>query len=428
MKQHRKGMRAFVGLAVIALVLTACRGGGESDASGTPGVTSDPCPNAVNPDNGCIYLGVISDLTKGPFAPLALPVTDAQKAFWKRVNEQGGVGGYDIDISKYVADAEYNPEIHNRKYQEMRNEILAMAQTLGSTQTITVIEDMRADKMLGVPASWNSAWQFEEQILPVGANYCFEGMNSIDWAVANKGIKAGDKVVHVGFPNDYGGDAAVGVEVAAKANGLDFVKIETPSGQDNQAGAIAAIKREEPQLVFISTGPAEMATIVGQLAAGGWKGVAMGNGPTWNGALLQSAAAPALKAQYVLAGPWAHFGSDTPGHQAMRDAIGSDITPNIGYIAGWTLSYPMLAALEAAAEMDGGINRENVMAAANALTEVDFEGILPPEAGNRNEPYRATYFAGITDEEPGGNTSLEDAYVGPTAKAYDFTKPCFSLY
>lgn len=130
MKQHRKGLRAFVGLAVIALVLTACRGGGESDASGTPGVTSDPCPNAVNPDNGCIYLGVISDLTKGPFAPLALPVTDAQKAFWKRVNEQGGVGGYDIDISKYVADAEYNPAIHNRKYQEMRNDILAMAQTL----------------------------------------------------------------------------------------------------------------------------------------------------------------------------------------------------------------------------------------------------------------------------------------------------------
>ena len=71
--------RAVVGAAVATLVLTGCRGsdGGSGDSSEAgPGITEEACPEAVNEDNGCIYLGTISDLTVGPFAPLAVPITD----------------------------------------------------------------------------------------------------------------------------------------------------------------------------------------------------------------------------------------------------------------------------------------------------------------------------------------------------------------
>ena len=54
-------------------------------------MTQEACPDAVNPDNGCIYLGVLSDLTEGPFAALAVPITDAQRAYWAQVNEEGGI-------------------------------------------------------------------------------------------------------------------------------------------------------------------------------------------------------------------------------------------------------------------------------------------------------------------------------------------------
>src|SRR5690606_1969115 len=89
--------------------LAACRGseGEQSTEEGMKidfGVTEDPCPEAVNPDNGCIYLGTLSDLTVGPFSPLAPAIVEAQKAFWKRVNENGGIGGYDIDVTTYVRD------------------------------------------------------------------------------------------------------------------------------------------------------------------------------------------------------------------------------------------------------------------------------------------------------------------------------------
>ena len=83
-------------------------------------MTAEPCPEAVNKDKGCIYLGIISDLTEGPFRALAVPITDAQKAFWKRVNDAGGIGDYEVDVTKYIRDNKYNPQMHNQVYQEIK--------------------------------------------------------------------------------------------------------------------------------------------------------------------------------------------------------------------------------------------------------------------------------------------------------------------
>ncbi|GAA1745767.1 ABC transporter substrate-binding protein [Aeromicrobium alkaliterrae] len=429
MTKKRNLLRVGACAMTAALVLTACRGGdsGSSEAGG--GITDEPCPDAVNPDNGCIYLGAISDLTKGPFAPLAVPITDAQEAFWAQVNEDGGVGGYDINLTDHIADSEYNPELHNRKYQEMRDDVAALAQTLGSSQTLAILEDMKADDVIGVPASWNSAWEFEDQILESGASYCFEAMNGVDWAVAERGVA--NKVVAVGYAGDYGGDAAAGVEVAAEANGLEYVALETPAGQENQTGAISQILGEQPDLVYISTGPAEMATIVGGLAQNGFTGTVVGSSPTWNPALLQSAAAPALEALYFQAGPWGPFGTDTPGHQKMRDALG-DVTPNDGYTAGWAWSYALLATLEAAADLDGGITRENLVKAAGELESVDYEGMLPEDAGatdgDPNETaFRQSVISRVDPSAPTGVTIEQDFTAGPTVSDFDFTEPCFSL-
>ena len=95
----------------IALAVPGCRSQ-ESAAPQTGkegikvdfGVTDEPCPQAVDTSKGCIYLGTISDLTEGPFKVLGVPITDAQRAFWQRVNGQGGIGGYEIDATKYVRD------------------------------------------------------------------------------------------------------------------------------------------------------------------------------------------------------------------------------------------------------------------------------------------------------------------------------------
>ena len=52
-----------------------------------------------------------------------------------------------------------------------------------------------------------------------GSAYCADGMNAVDWALANLPVDI--KTIGImGFAGDYGGDWASGVTKAAAANGL----------------------------------------------------------------------------------------------------------------------------------------------------------------------------------------------------------------
>ncbi len=425
--QYRK---IWVLLAALTLVATGCRGGdddGDSGAIDAPGVTDEACPDAVNDDNGCIYLGTISDLTAGPFAPLGVAITEAQKAFWQKVNEDGGIGGYDIDVTKYVKDNLYNPQTHKQVYGEIEGDVLALAQTLGSPTTLAIIPDMTRDDMIGAPASWTSLWAFEDNILESGTNYCAEAMNNVDYAVEEKGITS---VMAVHFPGDYGGDGAAGAQLAAEANGIDFTAVETAPGQETQAGAISAIVGQQPDMVLLGTGPTETAVIVGQAAAQGYVGQFIGLGPTWNPALLDSPAAPALEALYLQSGYWGPFGTDTDGHQAMRDALGELESPSDGYTAGWAWSYPLKAALEEWLDGDYDKDRAGLLEAVQSLESIDYEGMLPDDAGNRSgDPgeniFRQSVISKVDSAAPTGVTIVKDFFEGPTAEAHEFDGACF---
>jgi ABC-type branched-subunit amino acid transport system substrate-binding protein len=426
----RVGAFTATAVLVIAGALAGCRGSTPAANNGGPstdvGVTKEACPNAVNKDHGCIYLGSISDLSVGPFHALAVPITEAQKKFWERVNKAGGIGDYDVDVSTYVRDNKYNPEVHNQVYQEIKGKVLALAQTLGSPTTAAIIADLKANKIVAAPASWTSAWAFEDVIIESGANYCIESMNGIDYAMDTFSPKS---VLAVHYAGDYGDDAAAGAKLGAEARGLKFSHVKTDAGQDKQAAAITAIVNEKPDLVIITTGPAETAAIVGGTAQRGYTGKFIGTSPTWNPGLLQSAAAPALTAMYLQTAPWNAWGTDSPGHKAMREAVGTGVTPNDGYTSGWVWSYPLKAALQKAAK-NGDLTREGLLKAVKSLNTVDYEGMLPSGAGN----YAAGPDAGQVrvsaiykpdKSAPTGVSQVKDLFVGQTAKGYKLDKPCF---
>jgi len=398
------------------------------DAEFDIGVTEEPCPEPVNEDNGCIYLGTISDLTQGPFAALGQSIVESQAAFWRTVNEEGGIGGFDIDVTTYVRDSFYIPERHNQVYLEIKPNVLAIAQTLGSPGTAAILPDLKAEGIVAAPATWSSAWAFEPGIVESGNNYCIESMNSIDYALENFD-PAPAKVMAVHYPGEYGEDGAAGARIGAEANGLEFVDVETPTGADNQAGAIDALVSQQPDLVIITTGPAENAAIVGQAAAQGFTGKVIGTSPTWNPGLNESPAAQALQTLYLQSSPWATYATDTPGHQALRDAIGREDGDD-GLTSGWVWSYPLRDALTAAAEA-GDLTRAGLLEAASNLEEVDYQGMLPEGSGNyAAEPnegaVRGTLFQ-MPDPDSSTGVSLvtEEFFTGPTAESYELTEPCF---
>lgn len=425
-------MKRIGALAGVMLVLAAsvagCRGGAATERGVGPGVTKAACPAAVNRGNGCIYLGIISDLTVGPFAAATVLLTEAQRRFWDRVNARGGIGGYDIDVTTYVRDNRYNPEIHNQAYQEIKGRVLALAQTQGSPTTAAIINDLRASRIVAVPASATSAWAFEDVIIESGANYCLESMNAIDYAVDTFGARS---VLAVHFAGDYGDDAAAGAMLGARARGLRFSHLRTDAGQDRQSAAIASVLAERPDVVILSTGPAEAAAIVGGAAQRGYTGTFIGTSPSWAPGLAQSAAAPALAAQYLRSAFWSGWDSATPGHEALRASLGPGATPHDVYITGWQSSYPLQAALERAAEA-GDLTRDGLLAAVRSLSGVDYEGMLPAGSGNYaagpdGGQVRLTAIYRPDASAPTGVVQVTEFFTGPTAKAYRLTEPCFQL-
>lgn len=416
--------RLVVAAAASALAVTGCgRGGGESEGA-MRGVTEEPCPEAVDDSKGCIYLGVISDLT-GAFKAIGVPLTAGGKAFWDQVNADGGIGDYEVDVSKYAKDNKYDPETHSQVYSEIKNDILSVAQSLGTVPTETMLRDIDAEDLLVIPATLGSNWYFEDRVLEIGTSYCAEAMNAVDYGVDELGA---DGIAAVHFPGDYGDDAMVGARIAAEARGVDFTDVQTLPGAEGQAAAIKTVVESGADLTVLSTGPLEVAAIVGGAVQAGYKGKFVGSIPTWNAALLDSPAGPALESSYLWATSFPLWDNDSPGFEKMRAANGSE-SPNAYFALGWSGGYILKAVLEQAVE-DDDLSREHLLEVATALTEVDSEGMLPEGSGNyagdANEAaIRATQLAVPSKDGSTGVTESIDFFTGPTAEDYDFTEACY---
>lgn len=394
------------------------------------GVTEEACPEAVNADNGCIYLGILSDLTEGPFAALAVPITDAQRAYWAQVNEDGGIAGFDVDIDTYTRDTKYQPAEHAAAYQQIEPNILAIAQSLGTVNTESVLGDMDSNDIVAVPASWWSGYAFSENdhglIMETGYSYCVEAMVGLDWFTENHGEVT--SVAAVGYPGDYGGDSAAGAQLWAEGQGIDDVTV-IPTGPNQVTGGqdavVSAVMAAQPDVVLLAVGPAENAEIVGKLAGGGFTGRFLGSLPTWNPALLESAAAPALVGLYNHLAPTEQWDGTSAGTEAMKASLDGELPPNGGYIIGWVMSYPMHALLEKAAD-EGDLTRAGLRAAMDGL-EVDFDGMAEPitYGGEGADVAVSGLIVGTPNAEaPLGIETSNEFFHGPTFDEVGYAQAC----
>lgn len=441
MRETKRWRRHAAALCAIALAASACGNGddgaaadggddgGDGGIATDVGVTDEPCPDAVNEDNGCIYLGILSDLTVGPFAQLGPQIVEGQRAFFQRVNEEGGIAGYDVDIDTYTRDNEYNPQVQSQLYNEMEPDILALVQTLGTPPTEAILPDMDQDDVVGIPASWWSGWGFEESdyglILESGYSYCIESQIGLDWSNENDGEIG--SVLTVGYPGDYGGDAAAGTRAWAEANDVDdagFVETGPNAQIGSQDAAVSQVVSNGADVTVLAVGPLEAAEIVGGAVANGYEGRFMGSVPTWNPAIMESPAAPALEATFTHVGPWEAFTGESEAHQAMQAALGEGNLPvNDGFTFGWIWSYPMLSLLEAAAE-NGDLTRAGVRAAADGL-EVDYEGALETRIfGEGGDDVRQAVISKPDLSEELNLRSEATGVTGATADAYDYSTRC----
>lgn len=456
----KKGLRLIAVLAVFALIAAACGGDDSSDTTATSaattttadtgsgdttttmpedmgpafdvGVTEEPCPGG-DPERGCILLGMVTDQT-GSFASASPGLLAGHELFWGRVNASGGIGGlFDVDIvDEAIVNNNYTADTHVEVYQEIREDVLALAQSLGTPQTLAALPDMIDDNMVAAPATWWSGWNYAESdgglVLEAGASYCVEAMNATDFAVGNfPGPPATVGIVH--FPGDFGEDYLAGVKLAAEANNLDvlFEQVTLPIALDaEQTEAVNTVVTQAADVTFLVMGPFETATIVGKAAAAGHTKPFVGAGPTWNKALFASDAGPAFEAGlYFNSAPWGPWDTDTPGHAAMRAAAEAAGVPASNFVsAGWVEQYPLKAVLEAAVAA-GDLTRAGVVAAANSLGEVDYEGMVETVSDYGANPVITTSMMNSVDAAAAdGAVLLAGPFTGPTAAAHTYDGPC----
>lgn len=422
--------RAAAPLACAA-TLAACGADDKSGSSGDVmfdnGVTNEPCPEAKNPGNGCIYLGTISDLSEGPFAVVGVEYTAAQKDFWDRVNEDGGIGGFDVDVVKYTRDAKYNPEEHVAKLREIEPHVLALAQSFGTPTTLAGLDIMKRANLVGNGATAWSGWAFEDDglVLESGQSYCVESLNGLDHIAEEFGEPK--RVLAVHFAGDFGGDAAAGAELWGARNDVEVTTLETAPNAvaGSQDAVLAAIRRRQPEVVLVATGPAELGEIVGKAVAAGFEGQFVGSSATYGPSLLKTPAGPALKARYRYVGPHAPYArADTGAHRAMQRARADKLPQSAAYAGGWIASYPLRRLLEQAAKK-GDLTRANVRATVQDVT-VDYEGALPPRRFGRGGATieRQAVIATLDDEAPLSTRIIKDVFVGSTAKDVTIDRAC----
>ncbi|WP_203338297.1 ABC transporter substrate-binding protein [Nocardioides limicola] len=420
--------RAAVIGAVAALVLTGCGRGTDAEEGDVPGVTSEPCPEAIDDSKGCIYLGTVSDFT-GVFSPVGIPMTAGAQAFWDNVNQNGGIGDYEVDTTTHVRDSGYDTTRHAQLFREIRDDVLAIAHSLGTAHTNGILEDAREDDIVVLPASLGSNWLFEDGVVHVGTSYCAEAMNVVDFAVDQLGATSVG-VVH--FPGDYGDDAAVGAAIAAEARDIEIFDYTTgPGGVDEQTAVISGILRDQPDVVLIATSAVETAAVVGATAQQGFRGAFIGSLPSWSGALLGTPAAPALEAMFMHASSIGAWDADTPGHDELRAyAEANDVEPNDWFGVGWAGGHAMKALLEKAIA-DDKLTRSGLVETLGSLTGVDSMGMLPADdgnyAGDSNERApRTTFINRVDPDSATGLTESVPAFTGPTVADYEFTSACYS--
>ena len=201
-----------------------CRGGdddGDAAASrSTPGVTDEPCPEAVNEDNGCIYLGTISDLTAGPVR--AARRADHRRAEGVLAAGQRGRRHRRLRHRRHQvrhATTTTTRRPTSRSTTRSRATCWRWPRPSARPTTLAILPDMKSDDDRRRPGLVDLAVGLRGRHPRVRHQL----LHRVDERrrLRGRGEAAIKSVMAVHFPGDYGGDGAAGAKIARRGERAD---------------------------------------------------------------------------------------------------------------------------------------------------------------------------------------------------------------
>jgi ABC-type branched-subunit amino acid transport system substrate-binding protein len=270
--------------------------------------------------------------------------------------------------------------------------------------------------------SFSSSVLESPSMVVTGATYDIEMINALQWLMDEGRIAEGDTVGHIHLEGDYGENALAGAEHAAAELGVEIAAQKVQPTDSDLTAAVTAVDDAGANVVLLTTTPPQAASAVAVAQASGLDLTFVGSNPSFSPALLNSPAADALQASYLMVSSIAPYASDAPGPAAVRDAFATEFageTPTHFVMYGYAQGELMAQILETACE-NGALTRAGLQDAFQSLENVDTQGLMAPmdfsEPGQ--PPAREVLILRPDATVDGGLTEVQGLFASPLATDY----------
>ncbi len=407
-------------LVTVLLILSGCAN--SSSSNNSSGIKAGP---GVDLNKKTITLGIISPFS-GPVAdPVGKPLARGVEVFFKSVNAQGGIDGFQVNLVE--KDSQYDPQLQVQMYNQIHNQILMIADSLGTATTFAIKDLAAADHMLVSAATLSSALAREKYLILVGTPYRLQVENAFDYVVNKLGVKS--PATGIIYQNDdYGQDGLTGYKEAVTAYQLHDVAQASYAPTDTDFTAqVSHMKQAGAKYVFLTTLPSVTAKIIAT-------GHALGYDPQW---ILQSPAfstlllgvpslVPLLSKAWVVSQGASWGDTSKPGMQQMLSDVAKyapDQKPDGFFEFGYAESKITYAILKKALD-NKDVTRDGLLTAFESLKNVDLGGLLPPvtygTSPNDRVPTRDSTVYIIDPSQPTKIRDLSGDFTGTAAKQSQF--------
>jgi ABC-type branched-subunit amino acid transport system substrate-binding protein len=374
---------------VVVLGLSAC-GQGEAPAD-----RAAPSTPGVDLQNKVLRIGALND-ESGPVAVIGRPYAFGKRILAAEINA-GGSGllpeGWKVELIE--RDHGYNPQRSVQTYNEIREQILFLATSFGTPNTLPLIPMLRRNDMVAYPASAASKLQ-ETRLTPIlSASYRMESLRAMDFAVADAGGADQVRAAIVYQHDDYGQDGVEGWLAAARHHGVEVVAKETYTpGQADFTATVTALRRAGATHVMLTTVPSATAPLLGTAAQLGYAPMFIGNSASWIDRFFDPGVVPSsVFARYWNVSAQRIWGEDIPVMRrflAAYEKYGKGKVAPDGYIfASYVQGMIAVEVFRRALEA-GAPTRAGYLQALQTLHDYTAEGALIEPVDFRQEPYRTS--------------------------------------
>jgi ABC-type branched-subunit amino acid transport system substrate-binding protein len=410
MKIRKRSRGAVLLAAVVVTAASGCSTKAEDTATPATGDGGDSgdVRTGTGVEGNTITLGVLTDLT-GVFAALGKDITNANTLFWK---DQKVCDTYDVKLD--VKDTGYVPQQGVQLYSGMKDNVLAMQQTIGSPINAALAEQYASDQIVNLPSAWSASLTQIPGTGVVGATYQVEIANGYDHLFEEGLLKEGDTVGHIYFEGEYGANGLEGSKAVAKERDLKLIEAKIKPTDQDMTAQITQFKAAGVKAIVLTVAPGQTASAAGVAQAQGLDVPILGNNPVFAPGLLAGPAAAKLKEDLYVASPISSFDRHPELLEEYKAAYAGG-TPSLGVVFGFGMGEVMKSILDQACE-DGDLTREGVLSTFNDLEEVNTADLVVPIDGFElgKSPSKQSFILRPADV-PGGAKVVKEAFAGALA-------------